>query len=475
MGEQALEISNAQVLGHAAFLQANPMNKLDRYQPYPWQIDFHNAGSEYPERMLMAANRVGKTVSAAAETTYHLTGEYPAWWEGKRFDGGVLVWAGSVTNEASRDIVQRTMFGGMGQELGTGLVPKDKIIGKPQTRQAGISGVMDMVKIEHASGGISTVVFKSYDSGWRKWQGTAPDVVWLDEEPDESTANEKRIYSEAQTRILSSQGRLLVTFTPLLGETTLVRHFNEGLPGCHLVTATWDDAPHLDPKQKEQLEASYPDHEREARTRGVPMMGEGRVFAVAEEDLKTDPFEIPNHWFRVCGIDFGIDHPAAAAWWTFDRDNDVWYIYDCYRMRGQTSVYHADAIKRRGEYIPVAWPHDGLNREKSGGKTLKDSYAEHGVNMLPISARYDRDKGGGQPQEPIIYDLLERMKTGRLKVFSTCSEWFDEFRSYHRKDGKLVAARDDVLKASFYGAMMQAYATQRVIKSTRDYPGLQVA
>lgn len=453
MGIDSATIANALA---ASRLKSN--TKLDQYIPYPWQKEFHNGGDEFPERMLMAANRVGKTHSAGAEVAMHATGQYPAWWKGKRFNKPCLIWCGSVTNEASRDIVQKELVGGTGEIMGTGYIPKACIIGKPQMRQAGVADVIDKLKVRHTSGGVSQIVFKTYDQGWRKWQGTAPEVVWLDEEPDGSTSNEKRIYSEAQTRILTSHGVIMVTFTPLLGDTDLVRHYATNTPGTFLVTATWDDAPHLGEEDKKRLTEAYPDYEREARTKGVPMMGEGRVFAVGEDEIKCEPFEIPAYYHRICGIDFGIDHPAAGAWVAIDRDRDIWYVYDAYKQRGQTAMYHAALIaqKPNGSMIPVAWPHDGMNREKRGGERLIDGYK--GINKLGQSARYVNETGGGQPQEPIIYDVLERMRTGRFKVFSNLDIFFEEFRSYHRKDGKIVAVRDDVLKSVMYACMMQRYA-----------------
>lgn len=445
--------------------------KLGRYRPYghpdtlhgnwsgkPWQWDFHINGVDHQERMLMAANRVGKTECAAAETAMHLTGDYPDWWEGKRFTKPVLVWTGSPTNETSRDIVQKALVGGTGEELGTGWIPGEKIIGKPSMRQAGVSDVIDTIKIRHKSGGVSRVILKTYEQGWRKWQGTEPDVVWLDEEPEDY-----KIYTEALTRLLTSRGIMMVTFTPLLGETALVAHYTDPqAKGIFLETATWEDAPHLNEEDKQRLKDSYPDYEVQSRTAGVPMMGEGRVFTVSEDEIKCEPFEIPNYYARICGIDFGIDHPAAGVWIAWDRDRDIIFVYDCYRQKGETAIYHSGAIKQRGGWIPVSWPHDGMARDKGGGVELHQQYQDHGVNMLAFSARYDNEKGGGQAQEPIILDVLERMKTGRFKVFSNLYPWFDEFRSYHRKDGKLVAVKDDVLKATFYAVMMKRFAMPKL-------------
>jgi hypothetical protein len=105
-----------------------------------------------------------------------------------------------------------------------------------------------------------------------------------------------------------------------------------------------------------------------------------------------------------------------------------------------------------------------MNTEKSGGNKIKEAYALHGVNMMVKSARYQKsrgeehDKGGAQPQWPVIDEIRERMMTGRFKVFSHLHEWFEEKRSYHVKDDKIVSRKDDVLKATFYAVMMKRYA-----------------
>lgn len=458
-------------------------NRISLYMPYPWQARFHSAGASNTERMLMAANRVGKTMDAGAECSFHLTGNYPLpgvdkypndkyhralgcagepiWpdgWDGKRFEKPVLVWTGSPTNETSRDIVQNELLGGLGEDLGKGWIPKGRIIGKPSTRQAGVKNVVEAFQVRHKSGGLSTCLLKTYEQGWQKWQGTAPHVVWMDEEPDDY-----KIFSEAQTRILTSNGIVLVTFTPLLGQTELVDHFQEGGPGIYMQTATWEDAPHLPDEEKERLKLSYRAHERAARTQGIPMLGEGAVFPVADDDISVQSFEIPEHWARIKGCDFGIDHPAAGVDAAWDRDADIFYVVDCYKKANETAPYHAAWLKKGDPRVPVSWPHDGMNREKSGGRTLAQSYREHGANMLAKSARYpktpgDKEKAGPQPVEPIVDEMLERMMTGRFKVFAHLHEWFEEKRSYHRKDGRIVARRDDILKASMSALMMKRYA-----------------
>lgn len=457
--------------------------KLQTYRPYQWQLEFHDAGADNPERMLRAANRVGKTASAGAETAYHLTGLYPErceafpeGWQGRRFKEPTLVWTGSPTNETSRDIVQKELLGGLGEELGTGWVPKELIVGKPDTRQAGVKNVVESFGVRHASGGISTCAMKTYEMGWVKWQGTAPHEVWLDEEPEDY-----RIFSEAQTRVLTSHGIILVTFTPLHGETELVLHFQDGGPGIYLRGATWDDAPHLKEEDKARLRAVYRAHELDARTKGIPMLGEGAVFPIDDKEITVTPFQIPSHFRRLKGCDFGIDHPAAGVDCAWDADTDIWYLIDCYKKANELPPYHVAWFNKTNKWIPVSWPHDGLNREKVGGKTLAARYRELGANMLSKSARYPRlpgeptDKGGPQPVEPIVDELLERMASGRFKVFSNCSAFFEEKRSYHRKNGVLTKNRDDVLKALMYALMMKRYATTFVANAVSNAPQRPIA
>jgi len=275
--------------------------------------------------------------------------------------------------------------------------------------------------------------------------------------------SEEKIFSEAQTRIITSDGILLVTFTPMQGMTNIVEHFMENKTGTFLKGATWDDAPHLTPEKRKEAAARYRDYELDARTKGVPMMGEGAVFPFSDEEIRIDPFKIPDHWARIKGCDFGIDHPAAGAEIAWDRDQDTIYVIDCYKKSDEATPYHAAWLNKSNRWIPVAWPHDGMNREKSGGKTLAQHYRDHGVNMLSKSARYPKsrgeetDHGGSQPVEPIVAEIFDMMAIGRFKVFANQSAWFEEKRSYHRKDGKIVPKRDDILKATFYAVMMRRY------------------
>lgn len=225
------------------------------------------------------------------------------------------------------------------------------------------------------------------------------------------------------------------------------------MPFC--ISCGWDDVPHLSEEQKRQMLEAYPEHEREARSKGVPKLGSGAVFPIDEKLITVTPREIPKHWPQIIGLDFGWDHPTAAARLAWDRDADCIYVTHSYRKSKEVPVVHAAAVLVWGKWIPVAWPHDGLQHDKGSGSQLADQYRDAGLNMLDEQASHEE---GGNGVEAGIMDLLERMRTNRFKVFAGQEEWFDEFRTYHRKDGKIVKEVDDLMSATRYGVMMLRHA-----------------
>lgn len=452
-------------------------NLLRFYKPYAKQKEFHRAGATFSERLFMAGNQLGKTVAGGAEWALHLTGRYPDWWDGATFDMAPLLWAGSVTGESTRDNPQRILVGppAKEEEWGTGFIPADCI--RDRTRAMGVPNLLDTVVVRWGGGGDvqageSVIAFKAYEKGREKWQGPTVDGVWFDEEPPED------IYSEGLTRTNNGQrGQFAqTTFTPLLGMSTVVSRFimpDNADPGtaARIVTSmTIDDAEHYSPEERAKIIASYPAHEREARAKGIPTLGSGLIFPVLEDEIVIQPIDIPAIWPQINGLDFGYDHPFAACNLAWDRDADIVYVCKNYRSRQTTPVIHAAAIKPWGDWIPCAWPHDGFQHDKGSGLALASQYQSQGLNMLPENAQWEE---GGIGVEAGVAEMLDRMLTGRWKVFSTCLEWLEERRLYHRKDGKIVKERDDVLSASRYALMMlRAAVTAPKKRSDRPQYGV---
>jgi hypothetical protein len=262
-----------------------------------------------------------------------------------------------------------------------------------------------------------------------------------------------------------------VTFTPLLGMSETVRRFLlETSPDRHVTTMTLDDVEHFTAEEKAKIAASYSAHEREARTKGVPTLGSGRIFPVTEEMLACEQCDFPRYWPRIGGMDFGWDHPFAAVELVWDRDTDTVYVTKCYRVREATPVIHAAALKLWGKALPWAWPRDGRRETLEGaGKPLADQYRAQGLEMLHEHAQFE-DRSVSV--EAGIADMLIRMEGGRFKVLKHLNEWFEEFRLYHRKDGRVHKEGDDLMSATRYAVMMLRYAAtslpRRPLRSDRD-------
>jgi phage terminase large subunit-like protein len=426
-------------------------NRIAYYRPYPKQAEFHAAPAR--ERLLMAGNQLGKTLAGGFEVAMHATGRYPDWWKGRRFDRPTVGWCCGVTGEVVRDTVQKVLVGRPGQ-VGTGAIPKDAL-GELVTAR-GIADLLDVIKVRHASGGISLIGLKTYASGREKFQGESLDWAWADEECPID------IYTELLTRTNVGNGPVWMTFTPLLGVSEVVRRFlHERSQDRQVVTMTIDDAGHFSDEEKKRIIASYPEHEKEARVKGIPVLGSGRIFPIAEERIAIEHRDIPPHWPRIGGLDFGWDHPFAAVEVAWDRDTDTVYVTKAYRIRETTPVIHAAALRVWGREMRWAWPRDGRRETLDGaGIALAEQYKEQGLNMLHEHAQFE---DGGVSVEAGLMAMLTRMQTGKFKVFKHLNDWWEEFRLYHRKDGKVVKEGDDLMAATRYAIMMLRFASTKAL------------
>lgn len=429
--------------------QLSRQRMLWTYQPYPKQREFHAAGKLYRERLLMAANQVGKTLCAGMELAMHMTGLYSDWWDGIRFEGPIRCIAGSESAELTRKGVQRILLGPPEDksQWGTGAIPKEYLIGT--TVRQGVPDAVGAITTRHVSGGSSTVQMASYDQGRTKWQADTLNLVWCDEEPPEP------VYIEALARTAATGGIIMVTFTPLLGMSLVVSRFVlKKVEGTCVTQMALEDAPHMTPQRIAELLKAYPEHARDARARGIPQLGSGRVFPVDEDELRVKPFQIPDYWRRIGGLDFGYEHPSAAVQLALDPDNDVIYVISAHRAQHQTPMTFAPVIVPWGP-IPWAWPSDGLQHDKGSGQQLANLYKQSGLKMLPMHAAHT---DGSVGLEAGVTEMLDRMRTGRWKVFENLTEWFEEFRIYHRKEGLIVKLNDDLISASRYAMMMRRFA-----------------
>lgn len=435
--------------------QRQQYNKIESFFPaegkfkrdlYPKHLQFMSNGKKYRQRAIIAANRTGKTVMGAYEMACHLTGEYPDWWEGRVFDHPIKAWAASKSNQVTKEVVQEELLGSV-TDIGSGMIPKDRIV--RTTKKPGVADAIEAVFVQHATGGVSELVFKSYDQGRETFQGTKKQVIWLDEEP-----SDPNIFSECLTRTAGSEGEegiIYCTFTPLFGLSDVVLSFlpegkipadgvDPNNPHKYVTQVTWDEVPHLSQSWKEEALASYSQHERDARSKGVPSLGAGAIYPYPEDELVVEPFEIPMWWPRAYGLDVGWNK-TAAIWGAIDPDSKQIYLYSEHYQGNEPPAIHASAIRSRGDWIEGAIDPASQGASQVDGKRLLDLYEQEGLRLSPAD----------NAVESGIYQVGQLMASGQLKVFSTLRNWLSEYRVYRRdENGKIVKKNDHLMDAMRY-------------------------
>lgn len=421
---------------------------------------FFDAGTKYGQRLFMAANRVGKTIAGALEGSFHATGLYPEWWEGRRFSEPTHGWAIGSTARSTRDTVQKELMGPIGA-WGTGMIPAD-LIGKMWAMPGTPQGI-DVVQVKHVSGGWSTIGFKNYEQPIEAYYGTALHWVWGDE------IMPINIYNECLVRTMTTNGIIYVTFTPLKGLTPLVVKFCEdadylagakkilGLPqGIEgedeeelstdvksfkaIVQAGWDDAPWLTEDDKAKILDSSEPHLRETRRTGVPSMGSGAVYPITLDSLVVDPFEIPSHFRKLYAMDVGWNR-TAALWGALDPNSDMLYLFDEHYVGEQPPAVHASGIRSRGEWIPGVIDPASKGRSQGDGSQLLQTYKDLGLKLQ----KADNDVEGG------IQQVWQRISSGKLKVFSSMHNLAKEYVLYRRDEkGRVMKENDHLMDCMRY-------------------------
>lgn len=410
---------------------------------YDKHMAFMDAGKNYRQRLFMAGNRVGKTVGAGGyELALHLTGRYPDWWKGRRFDRAITAWAAGDTRETTRDILQKKVAGEKGKLLeGNALVHPSLV---KHTAAGFITDSFSSVKVQHVSGGLSTLHFKSYDQGREAFQGTEVDVVLLDEEPPLD------VYIECLTRTMTNEGMIMLTFTPLKGMSETVLSFfpdneiREGeANGRFVVMAGWDDAPHLTEQAKQEMLATYPPFMRLARSRGLPQMGAGVIYPVEQSNYVIEPFELTDDWKRAFGMDVGWNC-TAAVFGAYSEREDRWVIWSEHYAKQATPLENSHGIKGRGAWIPGVIDPASAGANQKDGTTLLGEYQSLGLDLTPA----DNSVEAG------IMRVWTLLSTGKLQIFSNCTNLLRELRGYIRDEkGKIVKKDDHACDALRYLCM----------------------
>jgi phage terminase large subunit-like protein len=303
--------------------------------------------------------------------------------------------------------------------------------------KSGIPDAYDTVRIKHLYG-TSTIQFNSFDQGREAFQATERDIVWFDEEVPLD------VYTEGLTRTMTTGGIVMLTFTPLKGlsQTVMFLEQQAKAGNCQIITADWSNAPHLSEEDCAEMLKAYPPHQRDARSKGIPSMGSGAIYPVAEEDIVVKPFVIPKHFRHVYGLDVGWNN-TAAVFGAYDPDNEILYITSDYKRGNAEPTIHAGAIKARakGDGKPGVIDPASKGRSQTDGTQLLKLYRGLGLNVMEAN----------NAVESGLYKCWEGLSLGKIKIFNTCNGFLDEFRVYRRDDkGKIVKQDDHIMDAFRY-------------------------
>jgi len=422
---------------------------IDRVILHPKQREFLRLTSTVSEAALLGANQSGKSTVGAYILVYHLTGDYPPDWEGRRYNRAIIAWALGPTAAHVREVLQSKLVGNIANP--DGLIPLDAYDTRNGrlaiSKSHGLPDAVDFIRIKHKSGGTSVLYFKSHEQGRVRLQGSSIDFIWNDEDVP------LPVWSELLARQVATNGSIICTFTPVAGMMPVAQRFiQEPSPSRGYVTMTLMDALHIPAERHQAIIDSFQPYERDARVYGIPSAGAGKVFHTLEEQIAEGMPNVPSYWPLLWGLDFGHSekHCFAATLGAWDRDNDIIHIIHAIRIRGGLPRDHAAAIRtamngQAGD-VPCAWPHDGAARPLASMQTTMQLYKAEGLRML---AKHSTLEKGGFDTEAGVALMAQRFRDGRLKVARHLQEWFQEYRMYHRLESGLINKQnDDLMSAS---------------------------
>ncbi len=237
-----------------------------------------------------------------------------------------------------------------------------------------------------------------------------------------------------------------------------------------VVMASWNDVPHLTAQQKADMLASYPPHQRKARSEGIPQLGSGAIYPLDESEFRVTPFQLPKHWPRAYALDVGWRR-TAALWGAWDRDTGVCYLYsEHYRGEAEPAI-QAAAIRARGAWIPGVVDPSARGRNAIDGARLLEMLTDLG---LVLTKAVNSVESG-------LFDVWQKLSAGQIKVFSNLENFFTEYRLYRRDEKGAVVKQNDHLMDCLRYLIVSGYAVAQIpqaptrarpVRSLRDSTGV---
>lgn len=370
---------------------------------------------------------IGNSFNGAFEMVCHVLGEYPDWWEGKRQKEPRLWWVVAESGETFKSSLQKLLLGPSlnEEDIGTGLIPKDRIV--KYGHMQGVADAVSYIQVRHKKGHIVTIEVKKSESKRENLQAANIWGVLFDEEPPLD------IYTECLFRLRGSPnkepGISLLLFTPLKGLTEVVlSYLKDGMypmfgvcpndSDKYVVRIEMDEVPHLSEEDKQMYLKNAQPHEIEARTKGFPSMGSGKIYPVLEDEILVDSFDVPKNWPRAFAWDFGWKI-SAGLWGAKDPNTGTLYLYAEYYKGEVPLTLHVEAIKEMGMWIPGLADPSGGGRNQDGALQM-NLFQEKGIDFTPAI----NDFGSG------VMRVLNGFQTGKIKIMRHLVNIRNELRIY---------------------------------------------
>ena len=444
-------------------------NQLKYFRPFDHQLKFFNTG-ESERRGILAANRIGKTVSTCFEVACHLTGRYPDWWpeHAKRFDKPVTVMCAGEGWQQVAMVLQAELLGTQDikitENIGTGMIPRECI--KFETMRNDGANCLG-VEVKHKSGSYSYLVFANYTQEVRQMQGFKLNLAVFDEQPPDD------FFSEIVTRTATTQGQVLCSFTPLKGLNGLVSKFWYHEEGYEHIRVSWDDVPEYDPwgeafllnSTRRQLERDYLPHERDARKNGTPVQGKGAVFPMRDWPLyKTGDYDFRNTQGieRVIALDLGLvnDRTVISLMYWHPDEQEAW-LHTQIVVKGTEEANPMNYINHlmRPEVFgtPIVLPPDASTpgRYTMSSQSIRELFEQYELNVWPDPIMNPPDDQGRRTNHKSfgINVMRQMLELGTLHINENCVEFLREAQNYYVDEKGRFSDPDDCIDSARYALL----------------------
>ena len=441
-------------------------NQLKYFRPFEHQQAFFKTVNN--RRGILAANRIGKTVSTCYETAMHLTGIYPDWWEGHRFRKPITVMVAGEGWSQVALVLQQELLGSpdikMRDNLGTGAIPRSCII-QDTMRSDGANAIG--IEIRHTSGGKSYLLFANYTQEVRQLQGFKLDLAVFDEQPPDD------FFSEIVTRTATTQGMILCSFTPLKGLNGLVSKFWNREEGYDYIRVSWDDVPEHDlwgepfllNTTRRQLERDYLPHEREARMQGRPIMGKGAVFQLREWPTYQSgniKFQEMSNIQRVIALDLGLvnDKTVISLMYWDPYEKSAWLHKQIVVQGVEEAIptqYISHLLRPEVYGTPIVLPADASTpgRYTMSSTSIRELFVQYELNVIdrPIMNPPDPQGRVTNHKSYGINQMRQMLEVGSLMVNENCVDFLREASNYYVDTQGRFSDPDDCIDSARYALL----------------------